>query len=319
MADRDRAWWQELFGDRERLGWWTVPVFVMVGLAGAIIAGTLTSVYYAQQVNSLRDETRQGRQELRDAVDKVKQAGDEATKTIEDEVAAVRESLSRNLPVDDATAQGVVAIRATVGGGAPQAAPSPGAPAPPSSPTEQRIGNGFAVAYDGQAAFFATSYALVADPSTPGGVLRQVNVVTPNGTVTGQVHSWDEQHDLALVRAVMGEVTVPKWRPAASDLARGERLVTVGVTPALNTVELTASVGFSDVNAIVTDRTPVSFLDGAPVMDSAGNVVAVNTLGYLPYGAAAGSTQAVAPIHLLCESMLRNCAALEATETPSGG
>ncbi len=318
MADDDRPWWRELLGDRERLGWWTVPVFVMVGLAGAILAGTLVSVYYAQQVSSLRDETRQGRQELRDAVDKVKQAGDEATKTIEDEVAAVRESLSRNLPVDDATAQGVVILRATVGGGAPQPAPTGGtAPVQPS--TEQRIANGFAVAYDGQVAFFATSYALVADPNAPGGVVGQVDVVTPGGTVTGAVHSWDEQHDLALVRATTGEVTVPKWRPSGTELARGERLVTVGVTPSLNTVELTGTVGFADVNTIVTDLPPVGFLDGAPVMDSAGHVVAVNTIGYRPFGAAAGGRQAVAPIHLLCESMLRNCAALEATDTSSEG
>lgn len=125
-------WREILFGGPRRLGFWTLPVFLIVGLAGAVIAGSLTVVYYAQQVRDLEEQTAASRQELDDAVEEVQAAGDEALTAIENQVAAVEETLTRQLPVEDVSALGVVVIRAVRNVPPPQ--PPPPAPEPEPEP-----------------------------------------------------------------------------------------------------------------------------------------------------------------------------------------
>lgn len=359
MAQRP-SWIERILGSRDRLGWWTLPVFVMVGLGGAILAGALATVYYGQQVDALEEETREGRNELRDAVINVEDAGQEALAAIEEQVAAVRDSLTRELPFEDVTTSGVVALRVTVGGrpsgaaqngsaapagdarpsGAvlarqeptepppdeqepdqqepspqppgtapsPQPSPSP----PPSRPRQQRVASGFTVASDGGTTFIATTHALIADPASPGGVVAGVEVITPAGTFPGVVHSWDAGRDLALIRAEIGRVELLEWRRSDAALRAGDRIVAAGVTPTLNTVQITGQVAFVDVTMLITDLPVVEFLRGAPIVDSTGLVVGMVSADYAPFGSEAGDRQAMVPIQLLCERMLRNCDALEA-------
>lgn len=103
-------WRTRLLGDRDRLGWWMVPIFVMVGLGGAVLAGSLAVVYYAQQVSQLESETRSAREDLVGAADEVRDAADEALEDIDDRVAGVREELARGLPLEDALELGVVRL-----------------------------------------------------------------------------------------------------------------------------------------------------------------------------------------------------------------
>jgi len=338
-------WWQRLVGSARRLGLWTLPAFLVVGLAGAVMAGGLAVVFYSLQVGGLEAETRESREQLNQAVEDVQKAGEDALAAIQDEVASVRESLTREVPIEDIDELGVVVIRAIVGSpppappppaddgteaqGAPNTLaaaqeeptateqptqqptqePTEPAPSPPPSP---RVGVGFAVASDGPATFFATSFGLVADDSARAGVVEAVEVVTASGTFRGVVHSWDDGRDLALIRAEAGQFRIGDWRPSQQPLAVGERLTIAGVTPTLDAVFLNAVVGYADVTMVVADIPLVEFLRGAPVLDQSGNVVAVYTLGYRPFGGRAGSGQAIAPVGLLCERMLRNCEELEA-------
>lgn len=342
-----------LSGAREPLGWWTLPMFLLVGLAGAVLAGSLAAVYYGQQVSGLEQETRASRAELRNAVEDVERAREEALASIEQEVDAVREALTREFPFEDVTTDGVVALRAVTGGsgGAQQGAPAGGGqpsgavlaqeeppqdptqeptqdptedrqqpeePAPPPEPAPsrrppvERFASGFAVASDRGTTFIATVYSLIADPDAPGGVVGEVEVITPRGTAPGVVHSWDAGRDLALIRTDIGEVGLLAWRPSADGLAVGERVIAAGVTPTLNTVQVTGQVAYTDVTLLVTDLPRIDFLRGAPIVDSRGLVVGVYTTGYEPFGAAGGDGQGSAPAQLLCERMLRNCDALEA-------
>lgn len=345
-------WWQRLVGTARRLGLWTLPAFLVVGLAGAVMAGGLAVVFYSLQVGGLEAETRESREQLSQAVEDVQKAGDEALEAIRDEVESVRESLTRDVPIEDVNELGVVVIRAIVGAPPPAAPPPPPAdqgteaqgapdtlaaaqeqppaseqptqqptePAPPPSPSP-RVGVGFAVAAEGPTTYFATSFGLVADDTARAGVVEAVEVVTANGTFRGVVHSWDDGRDLALIRAEAGQFRIGEWRPSERPLAVGERLTIAGVTPTLDAVFLNAVVGYADVTMVVADIPVVEFLRGAPIVDQSGHVVAVYTLGYRPFGGQAGDGQAIAPIGLLCERMLRNCEDLEAepSETATEG
>lgn len=101
---------ERVLGGRDRLGWWLLPLFVMVGLGGAVLAGSLAVVYYAQQVSQLESETREAREELVGAADEVREAADDALEEIDERVEAVREEIARGLPLEDALEVGVVRL-----------------------------------------------------------------------------------------------------------------------------------------------------------------------------------------------------------------
>lgn len=338
-------WWERFLGSRDRLGWLTLPLFAVVGLTGAVLAGTLAAVWYGQQVDALEDETAAGRQELRDAVEEVRQAADDALGAISEEVDAVQESLDRELPFEVVAEHGVVSVRAFIGpvapappgggggegdgGGNPdgavlQESPTEGGgqeeqppqqqpqePPPPAFRSE-RVGSGFAVAQEGEVVFVATTFSVVADPETPAGVAEVVEVTSPAGTFPAVVHSWDAARDLALLRTELGGVEILPWRPSEDELQVGARLVVAGITPNLQGIQLAGQVGLVDVAAIITDLPRIELLAGAPVVDDEGRVVAVYATGYAPFGSSTGAEQASVPARLLCERMLRNCDALEA-------
>lgn len=339
-------WRARLLGDRDRLGWWTLPVFALVGLAGAVLAGALTSVYYGQQVDALEAETRGAREEAQAAAQEVLDARDEALSEIQVQLDRVRDSLSGELPFDDVPASGIVLIRAFVGApsaaapgtdhdgtlAAVQESPSPREPPspqpsatvapPPGQPAPQlseRVGSGFAVAVENGVGFFVTTHAVVADPTAPGGVAQRVEVQTPNGRVEGAIHSWDAGRDLALIRAATGELPIPLWRRSDEPLAPGARIVLAGVTPTLDGVQLEGSVAMADVGVLITDLPSIGYLRGAPIVDGQGLVIGVFSTDYAPFGPAGGQRQGSVPVQLLCERMLRSCESLEAdpTEEPS--
>lgn len=110
-----------------RLGWWLLPLFLAVGLAGAVLATALVVVSQTQRIDALRDETAAARSDLADVVDEVESTAGQALSTIRDEVAAVRDGLSTELPLEDAAEAGVVHLRAEVPAepsAAPTAAPT---------------------------------------------------------------------------------------------------------------------------------------------------------------------------------------------------
>jgi hypothetical protein len=347
-------------GDVDRVGWWTLPAFLAVGLAGAVMAGSLAVVYYSQQVKRLTSETAASRAELASAAEDVGRARDDAIAALQSEVEAARDVLSREQPVEDVATLGVVVISALVNSPPPPAPPAPPAPPPsgtetpagapdphapdrsapnspaptllaqeqpteaeptgqptepappPTQPVRPRLGVGFAVAVEGADVFFATSFDLVADPDARAGVVEAVEVTTMAGaTVPGVVHSWDENRGLALVRATTGELPVPKWRPRTENLNPGDRITVAGLVPDRRPVQVDGAVALADLTSVVASLAAPEFLRGAPVVDRTGRVVAVFTPGYRPFGAAAGDGQALAPVGLLCESMIRGCEELE--------
>ena len=303
-----RSWWDRVMGDTDRLGWWTLPVFAVVGLTGAILAGALAVVYYSQQVDQLTRDTAADREQLAGAVDEVREAGSEALDAIESEVADVRDRLRDTAPLEQVLGNGVVSVLATV------PAPDDSATGVSSGP-RTRVGSAFAVVHSDEETFYATVYALVADPDTPDGALETVEITGEAGTQTAIVHSWDAERDLALLRAPTAPVTVLRWRQFDNRLEPGDRAVAVGVTPDLDPIQLAGRVGLSTSTALSTGLSTPTALRGGPVVDGSGRVVAIVSHDYRPFGRGAGT--AFVPVDLLCERMLRNCDALEAPPSPS--
>lgn len=326
-----RAW-----GRPRAVGWWTLPLFVAVGLAGAVLATALVVVSQTQRIEALRDETAAARAELADAVEAVEEAAGEALAAIEGEVEAVRDGLRTDLPFGEAAERGVVHLRAEVPTGPPPAAPAaapsatdedagaggdgadggdggdadpdadadpPPEPAPRSGPTESRTATGFPVARDGGTTFLVTTFALLADPAVAGAPADvAVEVVTPGGSTTARVHSWDAEADLLLLRVDELEVAPLPWRVADRSLDPGDRLIAVGVTPQLAPVQVAGTVAASTAAALVTDLPTLALTAGGPVVDGDGEVVGVASRRATLQG-----DPVVVPIRRLCDGLLASC------------
>jgi S1-C subfamily serine protease len=321
VSDGGRVGWRErFFGDRDRLGWWIVPMFVAVGLAGAVLAGSLAVVFASQRVDRLTRETAGARADLTSAADDVREAADEAIGTIEEEAEAFREQFAADLPHADAAEIGVVHLTLETEVPDPNAPPrSPEAPAedgeddgevaaqeppPPATLTLRRRASGFVVARDGDSAFVATTFALLADPSRPDVPLdSQVRIALAAGETTGRVHSWDADRGLLLLRAPIGGLEPLPWRPADEPLSPGDRITGVGLTPDLGPVRVGGAVAIAGSVGVVTDLPALELLAGGPVVDGQGRVVAVGSTTYSPFG----SDPVAIPIRLLCGDLLARC------------
>lgn len=312
-----------LLGDRDHLGWWTLPVFVAVALLGAVGAGTLAAVRYEQQVAALTDETAEARAAAQGAAEDVESAREEALAAIDEQVASVRDAIEVGTPLDDVAAAGVVAVRVELTGvvasgtvtpeptptpGPQQPSPSPPSPSPPpSSGPTSRQGVGFVVAVDGGDSFVATSYGLVDDPGGPDGVAASVEVTAAGGvTVRGVVHAWDEAAHVAVLRVPLEGLEPLPWRPAEEELGTGDVVVLAGVTPGLVGVQLPGRLGGIDGDLVVTDLPVDPTLDGSPLLDATGRVVALQSSTADDRGPASALVA-----RTLCRTVIQGCAQLE--------
>jgi S1-C subfamily serine protease len=323
-------WRDRLLGGEDRLGWWLVPIFLVVGLAGAVLAGSLAVVYYGQQVDRLRSETAEARDEIAGAADEVREVADEALEAMAEEAAAFRER--QVLPVEDAAERGVVRLQVateiTVQRSSvtePRTAPAPDDEAgegegeageevgaeeepPPPPPAEERVqvaraSTGFVVVRDGDEAFIITSFSLLADPRRTDVPLDvPVTVRTVAGETSAEVHSWDAERDLLLLRARLGAFEPLEWRPADGPVEVGDRIVGLGLTPQLELVRVGGELA-STGNALLSDLPALAALAGGPVVDQEGRVVGISSLELAGFG----GDPVIVPIRVLCERLLASC------------
>lgn len=307
-------------------------MFVAVGLAGAVLAGSLAVVFASERVDRLTRETASARADLATAADDVRDTADEAMDAITAEADALRDRFATDLPYEDAAAAGVVHLVLETQVPDPAAAPVPAvqeqdvepgedgedgdadpspedepttdAPAPPPMVELVRRASGFVVARDGDDAFVATTFALLADPSRPDVPLDvAVRVVTEGGETGGRVHSWQASRGLLLLRVPLSGVEPMPWRPATEPTAVGDRVTAVGVTPGLGAVRVGGTVAAAEGSGLVTDLPSLELLAGGPVVDAQGRVVAVGSTRYSPFG----SDPVAIPVRLLCEELLARC------------
>lgn len=316
-GEERRSLWRRIAGDGTHLGFWTLPVFVATALGGAVIAGAIAQVYYAQQVAQLEEETAAARAAAEVAAEEIDVARQEALDAISEQLEGVRGALEVARPLEEPAVAGIVALEVEI---APEPPPAPSAsaspapsdqptsPPPPAAGSTTRRAVGFAVAVDGGSTFLATTYGAVEDPNGPDGVAAAVTVRTPGGAVRGVVHAWDAGRGVAVVRADGIDVPILPWRPAATGVAPGDVVVLAAVTPDLVGVQLPGRVGAVTASALITDLPADPVYDGAPLVDVEGRVVALSSSTAAPFGR--GSTGAVVATQL-CVELVAGCDLLE--------
>ncbi len=273
-------------GSRRRIGLWILPLFLIVGLLGAVLAGTLAVLYYQQEVRRLEDTTAVAREEVAAAREEVGAAAAQARADIEAQVAGVSASLAASAPISAPNEAGIYAVAADHDRG------------------EVRVGSAFTVYSDARETFLVTSYRLVA--TADGAAVQRARVFLPGPEpVEVAVHGYDRDLDLAVLVAAGGPLPVPPWRPAEEAVPLGDGVFAVGVAGADTPAAVEGAVAAVGPRALVADLPLNAFLAGAPVVDGAGRVVAVASLDYAPFGQVQGDLRYAVPIRLLCERLLR--------------
>lgn len=279
-----------LLGDDRRVGLWILPLFVMAALLGATLIGGLAVLYYAQQVRGLEETTAAARQQLDEAVEDVEQAAEQAQSDIDEQVAQARDEFSRRSPITVPAEGGVYAVSAEHPDGS------------------TRVASAFTVFSNEQETFLVTTHRVAA--LEDGRVLPTVNVFLPNQTVSLRVHNFDADRDMAVLVAQGGPLPVLEWRPADQPLNLGDAIYAIGVAgPGTPTVVEGAVAGSSDT-AIVPNMQLNSFVEGGPLIDASGQVVAVASQTYAPFGDVPGTLRYAPPIRLICERLL-DCTAAD--------
>lgn len=298
-----------MVGGRDRLGLWTVPLFVAVGLLGAVLAGSLAAVYYAQKVRALENETADARRELQEAAAEVRDVARQATDDIRAEVDAVRDELAVSLPVEDPAEVGIAAVRAEVSvPSQPAIRAGPGQTERPETETRREVRNGsaFAAVQTADETFFVTAFAVVAHPEQEGQAIDRAEVLFAGRRHPAEVHSWSPERDLALLRVpgVGDAPPVAEWRPDDEEVPANTKLFAAGLTPTGGLVQIPVTVGGGDADVIVIDAGLPEILRGGPLLDARGRVVGVSSTAYAPYGGA-GTLAPAVPVGALCERLIR--------------
>jgi S1-C subfamily serine protease len=274
-----------IFGTERRIGVWTLPLFLIMGLLGATLSGGLALLYYGQQVRDLERTTSRARAQLDEVAEDLGKTAEEARKEIQDEARSVKEAVSRKPPIASPNEAGIYAVAARHAGG------------------EVRVGSGFAIFSDSNETYMVTSYSTV--ESDDGFAVRTADVYLPGGTVTATVHNYDRDLDVATLRLRGGPVPVPEWRPGEQGLTRGDAVYVAGIAgPSTPTIVSGTIAGFSSAT-IVSDIALNAFLAGAPLLDASGKVMGIASLGYHPFGPVEGDLEYAVPIRLICKRLVR--------------
>lgn len=165
------------------------------------------------------------------------------------------------------------------------------------------VGSAFVVFSDGEQSFLLASFATVrAATQNPA---PKITVRKGDDQVAAQLTSWDPANDLALLTLDRPNLPALEWAPTDPPLQIGDR---VFVVSGLGAAGGSISQGFvADVsaNGIQHDSPVGAAFQGGPLLNSAGQVLAVASRAYSPLGFAPEAVFFGVPIRTSCTEVIR--------------
>lgn len=171
-------------------------------------------------------------------------------------------------------------------------------------------GSAFTVGSFGGQTLLLTSLSTVrAATRTPA---PEISVSQGSRTVVATLWTWEESRDLALLTVSAGSPSLTLGNSAA--VQRGDRIYTGAPARAMTPGIVTAAAADGIEHNIVID----GLLEGSPIVNQRGEVVAMASAAYNPGGRGTTTVFVGVPIALACERVLR-CGAgnTEPSSTPS--
>jgi S1-C subfamily serine protease len=165
------------------------------------------------------------------------------------------------------------------------------------------VGSAFAIASDSSQTLLLTSYTTIQMATKRPG--PPVMVSQGGGTATTvTVYDWDPANDLALILLPKGNTPALQPAPASPGPQIGDTIFSVAGIGALGAQAAQGTV--TDASSSGIEHTaPVSpAFQGGPMVNSAGQVVAVASRGYAPLGFQTDAVWFAPPIRAACQRVL---------------
>ncbi|MBV8561010.1 MAG: trypsin-like peptidase domain-containing protein [Acidimicrobiia bacterium] len=165
------------------------------------------------------------------------------------------------------------------------------------------VGSAFVVASDSNQTLLLTSFNTVrAATHQPG---PTVSVSRGGDEEKVQLWTWEEDKDLALL--ILPKTNQPRlnWSSDSPPVKTGDRVFAVSGYGAAGGSITQGLVADLSSNAIMSDTQIGPAFQGGPIINSKGDVVAVASRAYAPFGFPSDGVFFSVPIHAACDQVLR--------------
>jgi S1-C subfamily serine protease len=165
------------------------------------------------------------------------------------------------------------------------------------------VGSAFVVFSDDQQSFLLTSYSTVqASTAKPG---PDITLKKDNDTVKATLTSWDPANDLALLTVDRPSLPSLSWAPDSPSPQIGDRVFVVSGLGGAGGAVTQGFVAGVSAEGIQHDAPVGASFQGGPLLNSAGQVLAVASRSYSPLGFAPGAVFFGVPIRTSCSKVIR--------------
>lgn len=165
------------------------------------------------------------------------------------------------------------------------------------------VGTAFVLFSDSERSFLLTSYTTVrAATVSPG---PDLTVGNGSGEINVELASWDAPRDLALLIAEDSPNLPPLTLADPSVTATGDRVFAVSAVGAQNASVVQGIIADVASNAVSHDAPIGPQYQGGPLLNAAGEVVAVDSRTYAPLGFAPDSVFFGVPIREACAEVVQ--------------
>ena len=270
-----------------------ISALILSMALGAAFSGAVLYAYYEYRLDRNESKAEEFAARFGDELDK-------AVKTIEAESEEARENIRRELePLEQIAASGetLERMRADVG----ESVFFVSTLAEDGSPS---VGSAFAVFSDAEQSFLLTSFATVrAATQSPG---PAITVRQDNDEVDARIQSVDESKDLALLSIQRGNIERIPWAEGNPVIGVGERVFAVsGLGPGSGGAVSQGLIGDVSSAGLQHDAPIGPQFQGAPLLNSNGEVVGIASRRYAPIGFTPDAVWFAPLIRSACERVLQ--------------
>lgn len=288
-APRHTPAWRERLVPRTVLG---IATILLAASIGAALSGVCLYAYYAHRLDQSDTVNKQLASDF-------SKTFDNATKTIQADGQNARSDIQKELqPLRQLAAGGDVltGLQKNVG-------PSVWFVQTQDSAGQPSVGSAFVVASDNNTTLLLCSFATVTAATRQPG--PQITVSRGTDQEKATLWTWQPERDLALLILQKGNQPKLAFAPTSPPLAIGQRIFSVSGTGGSGNAITQGFVADVSANGIQHDVAIGQAFQGAPLVNDAGEVVAISSRQYAPLGFTSDGVFFGIPSRAACEKVLK--------------
>lgn len=280
--------WRDVVIPKTALG---TVTFLFAASIGAAFSGAILFAYYQSRLQRLEDQ-----------VDAFNTEKEEALDDARSEIRAERDDARSQIRAELEPLQELQASEETLGDLLDKVGPSVWFVVTRDPDGQPLVGSAFVATADAEQSYLLTSLNVVrASTARPGPDLR---VRKGDEELPATLWTWDEGRDIALLVVRKGNQPRIPWAPEDPALGLGQRVFAVAGVGGDGASVTQGFVADVSASGIQHDAGVSGAFDGAPLVNSNGEVVGIASSAYAPLGFRSEDVTYAPQIRMACEHVL---------------